>query len=213
MAINIGREIDHIVYAVKDLDQAMIAIAEVTGVTPVVGGCHTHKGTKNALIHLGNKCYLELITVDEANLNIKGPRWMGVDLIDSPRITRWSLKSDDLASDAELLKAYQNDMGVIDKGSREMNNGQLLQWAMILPLSHPAVEIIPFVTDWQQADIHPTDQLQEACALIDITLTHPDPHMINDTMRNLGLTTVVEASPVVSIEIKIECPNGLVTIR
>ncbi len=212
MSLKEVRKIDHIVYAVHDLDQAIKDVSVLTGATPVFGGYHTHKGTKNALLHLGNQCYLELITVDEANEKIKAPRWMGVDLIKEPRITRWSLKSTDLGADSEMLIAYQHDMGVIDKGSRKMTNGQTLQWGMILPLSQPAVDIIPFATDWQDSDVHPTDQLPETCALASLSLAHPNPNAARKTLKDLGLSMDIDTSPEPRITIQIKCPKGLVSL-
>ena len=92
--MNIGRKIDHIVYAVPDLSAACDELEELLGVRPIFGGYHDSQGTKNALLNLGNQCYLELLAVDEANTKIEAPRWMGVDLIQHPRITRWAIKSD-----------------------------------------------------------------------------------------------------------------------
>jgi hypothetical protein len=54
------------------------------GVKPVIGGRHLLHGTKNALINLGNQCYLEILAKDEENPTFKGTRWMGIDLITQP---------------------------------------------------------------------------------------------------------------------------------
>jgi hypothetical protein len=80
------------------LEEAIAWFEEQAGVRPVVGGKHPTKGTKNALVNLGNKCYLELLAADCENTSFSGNRWMGVDTIETPTMTRWSLKSEHLAN-------------------------------------------------------------------------------------------------------------------
>jgi len=99
-----NRKIDHIVFAVPNLEAAMNEFEELTGIRPAFGGYHTTQGTKNAVVNLGNDCYLEILAADNDNTQIAPPRWMGIDLIESPQITRWSLKSKDLQSDSAVLK-------------------------------------------------------------------------------------------------------------
>ena len=149
------RKIDHIVYAVPDLEEAIDDLENRLGIRPTFGGYHTTKGTKNALVNLGNACYLEILTTDEKNTSVKAPRWMGVDLAGPPQITRWSLKSNQLEEDSKILQDYRVEMGMIEGGQRKMTDGRLLTWDMILPLAAPRVELMPFMTDWQHSDIHP----------------------------------------------------------
>src|SRR5210317_1322238 len=98
------QQIDHLVYAVPDLEQAIIWFEEKSGVRPIAGGRHPTKGTKNALVNLGNQCYLELITADESNPSFTRSRWMGIDLLEEPKMTRWSLKSEHLAEISQILR-------------------------------------------------------------------------------------------------------------
>jgi len=162
--MDIGRKIDHIVYAVLNLEEAMQWFEKLTRIAPIFGGFHTTQGTKNALVNLGNNCYLELLAIDEQNTAIAAPRWMGVDRIRKPQITRWSLKTSQSAKDSEVLKEYDAKMGRIQGGQRKMTNGELLVWDMIMPLANPAVEIIPFMTDWQKSTTHPQFKIKTYCA-------------------------------------------------
>ena len=173
-----NRKIDHIVYATKDLDEGMSYIQWALGIKPQFGGYHADQGTKNAVLNFGNGCYLEIITVDHDNQNVNAPRWMGVDLLSSSKITRWALKSDDLARDSSILKNYNSEMGVLHGGQRAMSDGNLLTWEMTLPLPSPEVEIIPFMTDWQKSDFHPTDRLTQNCELVELIVSHPTPESV-----------------------------------
>ncbi len=209
--MNIGREIDHLVYVVKDLEAAMIWFEIKLGCQVTFGGYHTTQGTKNALINLGNQCYLEILAID-GNTSIPAPRWMGIDVFDEPQLTRWSLKSTDLQHDSQILKKYNPQMGEIKGGQRKTSSGNQLTWEMIMPLAKPAVEIIPFMTDWQQSAVHPTGQLPEECELIELELTHSSPHLIQKVVDELHINGTIKKGNEISIKAKIKCPNGIILI-
>jgi hypothetical protein len=56
--------IDHFVYLVHDLDKMAAQIGGQLGVSFSPGGRHQDRGTQNVLLRVGEKTYLELITVD-----------------------------------------------------------------------------------------------------------------------------------------------------
>ena len=211
--MNIGnRTIDHIVYCVHDLDRAIVDFEILLGIAPVFGGYHTTQGTKNALLNLGNQCYLELLAIDPDNESIKRDRWMGVDLLSKPQITRWSLKSEDLDSDSQIIKEYNPSMGRIEGGSRKTTSGDTLKWGIAMPLAEPEIEVVPFMTDWSESGVHPTDSLEDMCRVIDISLGHPEPSEIDAVLKQLSVHMDVFQSNNTSIKIKIECPKGIIEI-
>ena len=206
------RVIDHIVYCVPNLESALDDLENRLGIRPVFGGRHLTKGTKNALLNLGNGCYLEILAVDEENDTISGPRWMGIDLIATPKITRWCLKSDMLQTDSEILKSYALNLGHQDQGSRMTSDGKLLVWNMILPASHPEVELVPFMVDWSKSEMHPCDALTEKCTLQSIHLHHSNPIEIQPTLDALGWELNIDLASQAHISIDIQSPKGLVRL-
>ncbi|MEM1215647.1 MAG: VOC family protein [Bacteroidota bacterium] len=202
--------VDHIVYAVPDLEAATKDLSERLGVRPTFGGYHRDQGTKNALLNVGEGCYLEVIAADVENETISSPRWMGVDLITTARITRWSLKSQDLIAEAATLRAYDAGMGVIHGGQRQTAAGDQLAWQMTLPLAAPVVEIAPFITAWGAASVHPTASLAQACHLRQIVFTHPTPERVAHLFRQLGVTNPVQKHSLASIRILLETSKGMV---
>ncbi|MEM6318132.1 MAG: VOC family protein [Bacteroidota bacterium] len=207
-----NRAIDHIVLGVPNLEEGVHWLKNLTGVTATFGGYHTTKGTKNALVNIGHQCYLEILATDVENRHIEAPRWMGVDLIQSPTVTRWSLKSTDLAKDSKILNAYQSYLGTIEGGQRKTTNGQVLAWEMIVPLAKPAVDILPFMTDWQQSDSHPTDSLPVQGELVSLNLAHPTPDTLQPVFDKLNVDLVIERAAVPTIHLVLETAKGRVVI-
>jgi len=203
---------DHIVYCVHDLDQAIEDFEVLLGVAPVFGGYHTTQGTKNALINLGNQSYLELLAIDRDNKSVNSDRWMGIDRLTEPQVTRWSLKSENLESDSQIVKQYNPMMGRIEGGSRKTTNGDILKWGIAMPLANPEIEVVPFMTDWSQSGVHPTDNLDDNCRVMDISFSHPIPQQIEDVFKQLSIDKNVSLAEHAGIKIKVECPNGIIEI-
>lgn len=206
------RKIDHIVYCVHKLEEDLPKLEKILGVKFSPGGRHLSEGTKNVLLNLGGGTYLEVLAVDEANLDVRAPRWMGIDLLSEPQITRWSLKTSDPERDSKIVKGYNDEMGVLKGGQRITASGNKLAWDLIMPLSEPEVEVMPFFTDWSKSAVHPTDALPELCKVLNLTLVHPEPESVKPYLDLLvkGIDLKKGESP--AINIKIQTPNGIVTL-
>ena len=66
--------LDHLVYAVPDLDAATRAFAAATGVVPAEGGARVGRGTRNVLVGFGETSYLEIIGPDPDHPPAPAPR-------------------------------------------------------------------------------------------------------------------------------------------
>jgi len=190
----------------------MDELESILGIRPAFGGYHKTQGTKNALLNLGSGCYLEVLAIDYDNTAIKASRWMGIEHITSPRITRWALKSNRIESDVEILKRYNDAMGTIFQGSRKTTNGDILAWEMTLPLANPKIELIPFVVDWSDSDYHPTEKLNHKCTLKDIRFSSSTADKTNLVFDELGISNSIYQGVKKEISITIESPNGLISL-
>jgi len=206
------RKIDHIVYCVPNLEKAIIELENKLGVKAAIGGRHLTQGTKNALINLGNKCYLEILAIDEDNKDITTNRWMGIDLLQGSKITRWALKANDIKKDAAHLQEFNTNMGQVTGGSRKMTNGKTLTWQIAMPLSTPEVVIIPFITDWSDSEAHPTDSLDHDCKLLELRLSHSNPLSIENLFDRMNITLSITKSEAPSIQLIIKSPKGIVSL-
>lgn len=194
--------IDHLVYCVPDLEKAMNDFEQRSGIRPVFGGYHTTQGTKNALVRLSGNTYLEFLAIDENNENVMPPRWMGIDLLQGPKMTRWALKSNQLAVDAACLKSYDPKMGEITSGQRTITTGAVLRWEIAMPLVTPEVEVAPFLLDWSTSSSYPADDLADGCQLIELLLFHPEPEVITQLLTTLKMASKSSDSVLAEIVVR-----------
>lgn len=204
------REIDHIVLAVPDLEQAIKEFKDKYYLDLVYGGKHESFGTHNALLNLGHGCYLEVLAPDPENTTFDGPRWMGADLSQQPVVCRWALKSNDLEKDKEALQKVNSAYGNIIEGSRQKTDGSTLRWQMIRPLPTPLIDIAPFMVDWKDSDSHPTDSLPENCELLSIELAHPEVEKMKPLFSELALDNDIHFGEEQRITIRLQTNNGKV---
>ena len=83
--------VDHLVFATSDLSSTVADHERRIGVRATPGGQHLGRGTRNALIALGPKCYLEIIGPDPEQGAVPAPRWFDVDTVTTPRLVAWAV--------------------------------------------------------------------------------------------------------------------------
>ena len=88
------KAVDHLLLGVPDLDRGISWVYQKTGVKAVVGGSHPGRGTRNALLSLGGRQYLEIIAPDPAQTTFG----FQIDLrkLPAPRLVNWAAVSMDL---------------------------------------------------------------------------------------------------------------------
>jgi Glyoxalase-like domain len=216
--------IDHIVFAVHDLDRGIGDIEQRTGVRPARGGRHPSWGTRNAILSLGVGCYLEIIAPDPERPTGVAPVIFGLASGGLPRLAGWALRVADIRAVHDRALAAGTGIGVVAPGRRERPDGTVLSWQLTEPLAIPADGIIPFLIDWG-ASPHPSANAPVGCRLVALRAVHPDAAEITRGLSVLGASHLVEvASPgavdagaggsaVTGLVALIDSPNGLITLR
>ena len=141
--------LDHIIWACSDLEYGSRRFEALTGVQPRFGGVHASGLTHNALVGLGNRCYLEILAP-------VGPAGPGDDAwcrlaraAREPRIMTYCLRSarplSELASTFVAL-GWKNS--VVASNGRTTPEGVRLRWQWLAPTVERFGLAFPFFIDW-----------------------------------------------------------------
>src|ERR1700730_18698201 len=80
--------LDHILLGCSDLDACMAYVEGRTGVRAAFGGVHPGRGTRNALLSLGERHYLEIIAPDPQQVGVADTR--NLQELVQPRLGGWA---------------------------------------------------------------------------------------------------------------------------
>ncbi|MEV0581850.1 VOC family protein [Nonomuraea sp. NPDC050310] len=199
--------LDHLVYAVPDLEAGVAAFTRLTGVAPVKGGAHPG-GTANYLVGLGSGAYLEIIGPDPEQ--DERPRAFGLETLAEPRLAGWAVRTTEIDDLVARARAAGYDPGEVSPLSRRKPDGTLLEWRLTRIDNPEAVRLAPFVIDWG-ATTHPSEGLPQL-ELVALSGTHPEPAKIEAALHALGAKLDVAAGEP-ALEAALHTPNGLVTLR
>ena len=202
---------DHLVFAAPDLDEGVRHIETHLGVATSPGGRHAGHGTKNRLVGLGPKSYMEVVGVDLDQPEPNRERWFGLDTLNAPRLVTWCVAVSDLNDLIVRAKLVGLDLGESKKGSRRREDGALLEWQMTDPWAERAGGIIPFFIDWGDTD-HPGISLPCSSSFCGIRAEHPDPHRVKQWCMALELDIEVSRGDHARLIATLKTPKGLVEI-
>jgi hypothetical protein len=204
--------VDHLVYAACDLDQGVADIEHLLGVRATPGGRHPTWGTRNALVALGPRCYLEIIAPDPDRSPGAGVRPFGLNGLGPPRLAGWAAN----ATGLEQLRAAAVRLGItlgnVLSGSRRQPDGAVLNWALTDLYCVLADGVVPFFIDWGESP-HPASAAPTGAALVSLRAEHPAAGPVRDMLGHLALELPVTAGPLPALVAEIDCPNGRVLLR
>jgi hypothetical protein len=213
-AIASGQEVpsmlDHILVGSSDLDSGIAFVEEHTGVRAVFGGVHPGRGTRNALLSLGERRYLEIIAPDPAQTQVSN---YGVTLLNmvkastTPTIVGWSAHPGDIEALAQKLKFQKIRFDGPRPGSRQRPDGRLLKWKTI-SLDDDHNGVLPFFIEWDAGSPHPSTDAPSGCQLERFALADPDTVALGMLCAQLGLNAPIEKGPQSRLLARIRGPKG-----
>jgi hypothetical protein len=197
--------LDHIVYAVPDLTDAVADLERRVGVRAAHGGQHPGHGTHNALLSLGEGHYLEIIAPDPGQPDATSPRPFGVDASAAPRVAGWAWRVDDIDAAVAHARRHDYDPGDPIAMHRLTTDGVQLNWRLTLNATGGGA--VPFLIDWG-ATPHPSASAPVGLRLRSLRIEHPDPGVITDALTALGADAEVVAAPEMTIVASFDGPSG-----
>ena len=206
-----GFEVDHLVYAVPDLEKAADEIEKALGMRPSPGGQHTGRGTYNALLGLGEGRYLEVIARDPEQPDPRGPRPFGIDQLEGPRLVTWAGRVPDIEAACAGLRDRGVDPGELRAMSRMRPDGLELHWRLSVPPPKAplaASGVLPFLIDWGTTPKPPAD-LPSGLLLTRLELRHPEAAMLAALFGKSAPEGVSMAEGEARIEALLVGPGGV----
>jgi hypothetical protein len=203
---------DHVVYGVADLDAGMDELAERLGVRPAPGGRHVGRGTRNALLGLGDRTYLEVIAADPEQAPFPGPLSFALDRLRLPRLVGWACRTSDLDGRVAAARERGYDPGDVRAMSRRRPDGFLLEWRLTRQEPDPDRLVVPFLIDWGSSP-HPTETAPGGVRLVELRAEHPDPTRVRAALAALGATLKVYEGPEPALIATLDTPRGRVVLR
>jgi hypothetical protein len=209
----VRRMIDHLVLATPDIDGTVEELAGRLGVRATAGGRHPGLGTRNALLGLGGRAYLEIIGVDrESEGRPDGPRPFGLDRLDQPRLATWAASAAGIEECVARAREAGYDPGPVQPMSRRRPDGVELQWRLTPPGAE-AIELVPFLIEWGEGVAHPSTTSVSGCRLVTFTAEHPEPETVVSALKALGVELDVKPAATPALIAVIEGPAGAVELR
>ena len=203
--------VDHLVYATPDVDRTVEGLAKYLGVGAAIGGRHEGRGTRNALIALGPRSYLEIIGPDHSQPAPIQPRWFGIDALDRPRLATWAANAAGLHALAAPGSKAAALLGPVVSGSRTRPDGVILRWTLTDPIMAPGAGIVPFLIDWGSSP-HPAESAPQGVTLVGLRGEHPDARSVRDVLRTLDLDLVVTTSVTLALIAVLSTPKGTIEL-
>lgn len=204
--------IDHLIYATPDLDRTVAELELQTGVRASAGGNHPGRGTRNALLALGTRRYLEILGPDPTQPPPERPRTRGIDQLQAAKLVGWAANAPDLDILSQRALAQGVELGAVRPGSRRKPDGELLQWRFTDPNKVLLDGLVPFLIDWGGA-AHPALDAARGCSLLELRAEHPDPVAVLRALQALDIRVPVTQAAVPALVARIKSPRGIITLR
>jgi Glyoxalase-like domain len=198
---------DHTILGTDDLDRGIAFVAERTGVRPMFGGLHPGRGTRNALLSLGPRQYLEILAPDPQQ---KGETWFpGLREMREPRLLGWAIHTDDITALAKKVSAAGFAIQGPTDGSRARPDGKILRWKSFR-LANDRDGLLPFFIEWSRDSVHPSVDAPAGCRLERFFSISPNHDDLAAVYNRLGADISVERGEKEQLRARMSGPKATV---
>lgn len=201
--------LDHLILAVRDLDEGMAWVAQKTGVHASPGGVHPGRGTRNALLSLGPRRYVEIMAPDPAQPANADARELRA--LPRPTVIGWASHLADMTGMATRLRAAGIAFDGPTPGSRRRPDGRLLQWQTI-NLNDDLGGVLPFFIEWGPDSPHPSEDAPAGLTLARFAAGTPRTTAAAGAAQSIDLGLQVEPAPAVRLQATVRAGAREVTL-
>ena len=209
MTLDLRSSLDHLILGASDLPRGIQFIEQRTGVRAAFGGVHPGRGTHNALLSLGPRCYLEILAPDPEQQTLA---WFcTLPELTEPRLVGWMLHPANLAPLAERLREADIACNGPVEGSRQRPNGRTLRWKL-LRLADDGQGLLPILIEWNTDSPHPADDAPSGLSLVRFEVSTPHPNELERVFQLLGVDLPVAHGDRLQLRARIAGPDGAVEL-
>ncbi len=206
--------LDHALLGCSDLDRGIDFVEQHTGVRAAFGGVHPGRGTRNALLSLGGRRYLEVIAPDPKQDRVEQfaqKQVAQLKQLASPRLIGWAAHPGDL----EKFSAHLREAGISfdgpRPGSRQRPDGKLLEWKT-LNLKDDQDGLLPFFIEWSADSLHPSADAPKSCSITHFGAVTPRASELTKIVNLLQLDLPVSFGDKPALQSTITGPKGELTL-
>jgi hypothetical protein len=204
--------VDHVVYAVEDLEAGGEWFLEEFGLASVAGGRHPGWGTANRIVPLGED-YLELVAVaDEAEAEASDfGRAVIRAVSNGGGLAGWAVATDDLAAIADRLELE------LAHGSRNRPDGSVLRWELAGVTRALSTGALPFFIQWDcppgsHPGAAPADHSVEPHGIAWVAVTAEE-EPLRQWLGDAELPLRVDAGPQAITAVAVATARGEIVLR
>jgi Glyoxalase-like domain len=202
--------LDHVLLGCDDLDRGIDFVEQRTGVRAAFGGVHPGRGTRNALLSLGERRYLEVIAPDPKQDHVEQfaqKQVAHLKQLTSPSLIGWAAHPGDL----EKFSAHLRQTGISFEGpragSRQRPDGKLLQWKT-LNLKDDEDGLLPFFIEWSADSLHPSADAPKGCRITHFAAVAPNTDELTKITQRLQLDLPISFADKPFLQATIVGPTG-----
>jgi hypothetical protein len=195
-------QIDHVVVAIRSLDEGIAQFEALTGVKAGAGGRHPGRGTENALVSLVGGSYLEIIAPQkDAKLSPKDAKMRELTRL---TIIDWAVRIVDVDDALASLRRGGFSTSPPQPGARLTPSGERLDW-MTFGLTGLPIDNAPFFIRWSPNTRHPSTTAPPGCVLDRFEVHDPSADRLTAMLKALDVSRVTVVAGAPSTEATIGC--------
>jgi glyoxalase-like protein len=206
--------LDHLLLGCSDLDEGIAFVEKQTGVRPAMGGVHPGRGTRNALLALGELHYLEVIAPDPSQTEtpkIRAELPAMLKQLATPKLVDWAVHTSHIVGVAKRCKKAGVPFQGPTPGSRARPDGKILHW-QTLNVTDDRNGLVPFFIQWGAETVHPSVDAPLGCKLENFAVVTPESAALESEFQKLGISAEVASGKTAHLRAKITGPKGTLSL-